>query len=64
MQLTDYEKKPIPMNGEHPAHDIFGTTIDYQDSYYIMEDEKIVHPINTDEYFVHVLKAELVRTGE
>ncbi len=64
MPLTDQNNKPIPMNGEHPAHDYFGTTIDYKDAYYVMEDEKIVHPINTDEYFVQVLKAELVRTGD
>lgn len=52
------------MNSEHPAHDFFGTTIDYKDAYYVMADEKIVHPLNLDEYAVQVLKAELVRTGD
>ncbi|MDX1769913.1 MAG: DNA (cytosine-5-)-methyltransferase [Planococcaceae bacterium] len=62
--LTDQENKPIPMNGEHPAHDYFGTVVDYKDEYWVTPKEEIVHPLNIDLYFRDVLKAELVRTGD
>lgn len=48
----------------HPKVDMFGTTIYEKDSYYIMPDESIVDVINVDEYFVQVLKAELVKGYE
>lgn len=48
----------------HPQTDMFGTTIDEIDSYYVLPNGEIVHPVNVDEYFVQVLKAELVRTDE
>lgn len=64
MPLTDISNKPIPMNGEHPAHDLFGTSIDHGDTYYITPTEEIVHVINTDEYFVHVMKCEVVKVED
>lgn len=65
MPLTDHENKPIPMNGEHPERDYFGTVIDVEgDAYIVTLDESIVHPLNTERYLLEVLNAQLVRTGE
>lgn len=52
------------MSGDHPKKDIFGMSIDYGDTYYITLDEEVVHPLNTDEYFIQVLKAQVFQKNE
>ncbi len=65
MPLTDQENNPIPMNGEHPAHDHFGTIIDVvNDEYMVTLNGHIVHPLNCERYMQEVDKAQVVRTGD
>ena len=51
-------------NKDFPQVDLFNTEIRYNDAYYVLPDGTIVDAINVDEYFVQVLKAQMVRKGE
>jgi len=45
------------MNVEYKV-DMFGTSIDYGETYYITLDEEVVHCLNLDEYMLNVVKAQ------
>ena len=38
--------------------DMFGTPIDYNETYYVTPNEEVVHCLNLDEYMLEVLKAQ------
>ena len=52
-EYSDYEKHEIPTS--EPSVDMFGTSIDYNESYYVTLDEKYIHVINIERYLVEVL---------
>lgn len=42
----------------HPQKDLFGTTIDFGETYYITLDEEVIHCLNLDEYMLHIKAQE------
>jgi len=49
------------MNEDCPKRDMFGTSIDYGETYYVSLDEEYIHVINMERYLVEVLKAQEFR---
>lgn len=39
---------------DHPQFDMFGTSIDFGETYYVTHDEKVVHCLNLDEYMLSI----------
>ena len=52
------------MNDQHPTHDIFNMRIDHGESYYITPEGRVVHVLNVDEYFVHVMECQLFKVED
>jgi hypothetical protein len=44
----------MTMNEDTPKVDMFGTSIDFGETYYVTLDEKVIHCLNLDEYMLSI----------